>query len=180
MMNLYRYSKLGVMLLASTIVAFTSGCASGGFKLTREYAGFVNRQHVVIRVILYILTSVIFFATLLIDLVLNNTMDFWDGRVSQGTYTFSTEDKTFVVQHDISSEGLKSSHIEVFAKDKAKLQDVTLKQTAQLDIEVFVDGQLKGRVSDIHAVPRLSVFNSRGERTENRALWPAGEMVAVK
>lgn len=171
--------KSGLLLLLATMAAFTSGCASGGFKLTREYAGFVNRQHVVVRVVLYILTSIVFGVTLLIDLVLNNTMDFWDGRVSQGTYSFSQDERTYLAHHEIGSDGLKSSHIEIFDKDRNKLQDVILKQTAKLDIEVVVDGQLKGRVTDISAVPQLTLFDRHGA-TQPRPLWSTGQQIAAR
>lgn len=172
--------KMSLMILAASLAAFTSGCASGGFQLTREYAGFVNRQHVVLRVVLYILTSIIFGVTLLIDLVVNNTMDFWDGRVSQGTYSFSQDERSYVAQHEIGADGRKTSHIEVFAKDKSKLQDVVLKQTAQMDIEVFIDGQLKGRVSNISELPRVTMYNRHGAGTQSRPLWSPEEQLAVR
>lgn len=173
-------SKLALLLLASGTVAVNTGCASGGFKLTRQYATFVNRQMVILRVILYVLTGVVFGVTLLIDLVINNTMDFWDGRVSQGTYSFSRDDRTFVAQHSVGQDGRKSSHIEVFAKDKTKLQDVVLQQTAQADIEVFLDGQLKGRVSNISEVPRLTMFDGHGVASESRPLWTSEPQIAAR
>ncbi len=65
--------------LACTIMAITAGCASGGFKLTRKYASWLNSNNIIIRIILYILTSVVFAVTILIDMVIFNTIDFWEG-----------------------------------------------------------------------------------------------------
>lgn len=60
--------------LAVWSAVLATGCASGGFKLTRQYAQFVNRQQLILRIVLYILTSIVFAATLLIDAVIFNTM----------------------------------------------------------------------------------------------------------
>ena len=87
-------------LSASAIMALTTGCASGGFKLTRQYAGFVNRQPTILRIIIYLLTGIVFAVTMLIDMVIFNTIDFWEGRVSAGSYEFKKGDKTFHVRHE--------------------------------------------------------------------------------
>ena len=55
---------------ASVMMCLTTGCVSGGFKLTRQYAGWVNSQHIVIKSLLYILGFVIFAITLIPELTL--------------------------------------------------------------------------------------------------------------
>lgn len=160
-------SKRVLVAMLALVTAFTTACASGGFRLTRRYAGFVNRQNVVLRVILYVLTLPIFWVTLLIDEVINNTVDFWEGRVAQGTFRFSEGGRIFVARHDIDEAGLKSSHIEVFGADNIKIQDVRLAQVSNSQIEVYVDGVLKHRVSDIHALPQLTTFNGRTQSTRS-------------
>jgi hypothetical protein len=147
-----------VTLWSALIMSLTTGCASGGYKLTRSYAGFVNKQNIIIRIVLYILTAVVFAVTLLIDAVVFNTMDFWEGRVSQGTYKFESEDKVYVVAHSYQSgTELKKSHIEVYsAATKQKLQEITLQETKDLKIQVYVDGTLKEEVDHLQAVTKVS------------------------
>lgn len=167
--SLSRSFFLMISLLACSVVALTTGCASGGFKLTREYAGFVNRQNVVIRVILYILTGVVFFATILIDVVVNNTMDFWNGQVSQGTYEFHQGGKTYVARHEIlPGTSLKRSTIRVYGEHRALIQDVVLQETTSGEIEMFVDGQLRARVHDLSSLPMVSVMDEKGQLVEEK------------
>ena len=80
---------------ACAIMALTAGCASGGFKLTRQYARWVNSQNIILRIVIYILTSVVFAVTMLIDFVIFNTLDFWNGTVAAGSYEFKDGDKLF-------------------------------------------------------------------------------------
>jgi len=144
-------------------MTFASGCASGGFKLTRQYAGFVNRQMIIIRIILYILTSVVFAATMLIDMVIFNTLDFWQGRVSQGTYDFTKGDKTYHARHEILPDSkLKRSTIHVHDRDQKLLQVVVLRETVSGEIEMWVDGQMRTRVRDISSLPVASIFDAKG------------------
>ena len=158
-------------MTACTMMAFTTGCASGGFKLTREYARFVNSKHIVIRIILYILTAIVFAVTMLIDMVINNTIDFWQGRVSANTYEFHENDKTFIVQHEILPEtNLKRSTIKVMDADKKLLQTVVLKQTSDQQIELLVDGVLRTKVENIYSIPQLSSFDKSGKFLEQKNL----------
>ncbi|MES2854537.1 MAG: hypothetical protein V4692_01685, partial [Bdellovibrionota bacterium] len=53
--------------IACAIMALSTGCASGGFKYTRKYAQFINGQMILIRIILYIFTSIVFVITMLVD-----------------------------------------------------------------------------------------------------------------
>ncbi|HVK62105.1 MAG TPA: hypothetical protein VM432_11160 [Bdellovibrionales bacterium] len=164
---LRRFQKTGFYafsFLACSIMAFTTGCVSGGFKLTRQYAGFVNRQHIVLRVVLYILTSVVFVATLLIDAIVYNTMDFWEGRVSQGTYEFSEDGKLYQARHEISPEtSLKRSVIHVLGKDRAVLQTVVLQETPNHEIEVSIDGKVRTRVKNLESIPVATIFDDKGK-----------------
>jgi hypothetical protein len=126
-------------------------CASGGFKLTRQYAGWVNSQNLILRIILYILTSVVFAVTLLIDAVIFNTMDFWNGRVSQGTYEFEKEGKKYVVTHSYHEQGLRQSIIQVSHSDKTEV--ILIKETAKSTIELWQNGTLTGQVENLDTLP---------------------------
>lgn len=153
--------------IACSMMALTSGCASGGYKLTRQYAGWVNSQSLIIRIILYILTAVVFAVTLLIDAVIFNTMDFWEGRVSAGDYEFKEGGKTYQAHHEIKSDGLKKSTIRVFGADGKLKQNVVLAQTVEGQIEMFVDGKLRTRVRDLTSTPIASIFDANGKLVED-------------
>jgi Domain of unknown function (DUF3332) len=141
-----------LLILSSLVLAFTTGCASGGYKLTRQYSGWVNRNNVVIRVVLYILTLPVYAVTLLIDTVIFNTMDFWDGRVSQGTYKFEKDGQMYVVQHSLDEKsGLRQSRIEI-ASNTAKTQVVLINETPAREIELRVDGVLRNWTNNNHLV----------------------------
>lgn len=150
-------------LMACGFMALSTGCASGGFQLTRKYAGFVNQQHIVIRIVLYLLTGIVFAVTLLVDMVIFNTMDFWEGRVSAGEYNFNQGERTFHVRHEIQpGSTLKKSTIQVFNKDQSLAQTVILQQTIAGEIELHVDGVLRSKVRDIQSLPVATIYDSKG------------------
>jgi len=154
--------------LWTAAVSGLTGCASGGFKMTRQYAGFVNKQNIVLRIILYILTGVVFAVTMLLDVVIFNTMDFWDGRVSQGTFKFEGEGKTYFVEHKLLENNLKQSRITIVSAEKT--QEVLMKQTQAGSIQVFLDGRLQNEVKDIGLVPTLVSFDQRGQVKASKVL----------
>ncbi len=159
-------------LLACSIMALSTGCASGGFKLTRQYAGWLNSQNIILRVVLYLFGFVIFLITLLIDAVVFNTLDFWQGRISAGTYQFEHEEKTFVVQHEITpGTNLKRSTIQIKNAEQKLLQTCVLQETTTGEIELIVDGTLRTRVHDLQTIPVASFFDAKGTHTEDQTLW---------
>lgn len=168
-------------VIACLMMVFTTSCASGGFKLTRRYSQFVNSNHIVLRVILYIFTAVVFAITMLIDLVYFNTMDFWEGRVSANTYEFEKDNKKFFVKHEISPETkLKKSTIEVKDFNQKLLQTVVLKETEKEEIELYVDGVLRTKVDNIHSLPRLTSFDKSGKLLEKKYIDLNNTAVATK
>lgn len=170
-MQFKKWGMIGTAIWSAWLVSVSTGCASGGWKLTRDYARFVNRQPIIIRCVLYILTSFVFVATMLIDAVIFNTIDFWQGRVSQGTFEFNKEGRRFVARHTLSPEThLRESRIEVFESDK-RVQDMILREVAGGQIDIFVDGVLKGRVDNIESAPLLSFYNKSGEKTGSELMF---------
>lgn len=168
-------------LLATFMVAFTTGCASGGYSLTRQYARWVNSQNVIIRIIIYLLTGIVFAVTMLIDLVVFNTMDFWTGKVSQGVYEFDGEGKTFLVEHRILPEsGLKQSVIKVSSTEGKLLQEVTLRETMAGQIEMLVDGARRALVDDFSSLPQVSVFDAGGSLVKQSALWAEMPLIPAR
>lgn len=181
------FSSLGLSaaVIASAILATTSGCVSGGFKLTREYARWVNSKNIVLRVVLYILTFVVFAVTMIIDTVVFNTIDFWEGRVSQGNYEFQKDGKTFFVKHEVApATGLRQSTIRIVNSKSQLLQEVLLLETANQKVQLFVDRRLRTEVSDIHSLPMLTNLTAKGKVESSQPLWMvlpshAEEKVAV-
>jgi hypothetical protein len=160
---------------SAAFLSMATGCASGGYKLTRQYAGWVNSQNVILRVIIYILTMVVFAVTILIDTVVFNTMDFWNGRVSQGDYNFKDGEKTYFVRHEIlPGSGLKRSTIQVSDLNGKHLQEVVLSQTPQGEIIMTVDGVERTKVKDITGIPVASIYGADGKLVEQKALWFTG------
>lgn len=157
---------------ACGLMAVSSGCASGGFKLTRQYARWVNSQNIILRIIIYILTGIVFVVTMLIDAVVFNTLDFWDGKVSEGKYEFKDEDKTYHVHHEfIPGTQRRRSTIQTFDKDSRLLQEVVLNETPEGEIQMKVDGQLRAQVRDLDSLPVATLYNSSGQTIENKFFW---------
>ncbi len=158
-------------LFACFAIGLTTGCASGGFKLTRQYASFVNRQDIIIRVVLYLLTGIIFAVTLWVDFVIFNTVDFWEGRVSQGTYDFKKDGKIYVAHHEFMGGGtLRRSTLQAFGSDGKQIQKVVLQETTDGQIEMFVDGKIRARVHNLSSLPVASIFNGSGQPQSEIAL----------
>lgn len=159
--SIRRLLFIALALVASGFAALTTGCASGGFKLTRQYAGWVNSQTLILRVVLYVLTLVVFGVTLIVDAVVFNTMDFWEGRVSQGTFNFEKDGHHYVVEHRLR-DGLRVSRIEI-RKSGRLIKQVSIEETSTGEIEYFENGALKAQVDRISLAPRITYLTDRGE-----------------
>lgn len=148
-------------LLASLMM---SGCVSGGFSMTRSYAEYVNGQrNPVLRVVIYILTGIVFFVTILADVIYYNTVDFWNGRISAGDYSFDKGDRTYYAHHEVAPmTKLKSSTIRVHDKTGKLLQTVVLQETISGDVELFVDGVKRCQVKNISEMPVATIFDQKG------------------
>lgn len=157
--------------IACTILALSTGCASGGFSLTRKYAGFVNSQNIILRIVLYILTSIVFAVTMLIDLVVFNTLDFWDGKVSQGTYNFKDKNNLYVVNHVfLPTTHLRQSTIVIKSESNKIIQEIILTEIKTKEIEMRVDGVLRARVKDISSIPIAYTFDMSGKILSEKTL----------
>lgn len=157
-------------LLACSFAALTSGCASGGFKLTRQYARWVNSQMIILRIVLYIVTIPIYGITILIDVVVFNTMDFWNGTIAAGAYQYKQDGKNYFVNHEFQpGTQLKQSTIEVKNEKLALLQTMVLKETPSGEIEFYVDGKLRTKVTDISSFPVATIFSVSGENVQEEA-----------
>ena len=158
-------------LFACGLMALSTGCASGGYKLTREYAKWVNSKSLIIRIILYILTTVVFGVTLLIDAVVFNTIDFWNGTVSGGKLEFKEGERVYQVNHEIlPGTNLKRSTIKVLNADGSPFQLIVLNETTSGEIEFNVDGKTRTRVRNITSIPIASLYDTNGKLTDEKFL----------
>ncbi len=165
---------------ACAVMGFASGCASGGFKLTRQYAGWVNSQMIIIRIVIYLLTGIVFAVTMLIDAVVFNTMDFWEGRVSQGDYLFNQGEKVFQVKHEILPESqLRRSTIETRDLQGKLIQVTVMMETTAGEIELIVDGVKKAVVRDLKTFPTALLMNERGETVREESVLASMPLSAM-
>lgn len=160
---MYRNFLCFVLVISTSLLSLAQvGCASGGFKLTRQYARFVNKQQIVIRVVLYILTSVVFVATLLIDAVIFNTLDFWEGRVSASESSFEKDGKHYAVKHYFEGEEkLKNTEIRVFDSGVPAARaasTIHISETSSGVIKVYENGVLKATINSIKDLPEITLF----------------------
>lgn len=157
--------KKWVLSIVSVWVALIatqfSGCASGGYKLTRKYSQWVNSNHIIIRVIVFLVTMPLYGILLLIDAVIFNTIDFWTGTVAKGTYEFNKGDKTYVVTHDIK-DGLRNSLIKITNADKTQ-NTIEIRETATHEIEMYRDGQIQAKASSLNALPLITQYKEDGK-----------------
>lgn len=156
MYHVYQWSLKIVLIIGVAIASLVSlGCASGGYKLTRTYAQFVNKQNIILRIVLYILTGIVFAVTLLIDAVIFNTMDFWNGRVSANDYQFEKDGQLFIVKHSYKGvdKNLRNTEIQVFKKELFEVgtAEVTLEisELASGKIELKENGVVKKTIDSI-------------------------------
>lgn len=154
------------------MMIFTTGCVSGGFTLTRTYAKFINSKQIVLRIVLYILTGIVFAITLLVDMIVNNTIDFWEGRVSAGSYKFHKGENTYIAQHEfMPNTNLKRSTIKVMDSNDKLLQVVIFRETPTHEIELLVDGKIRAKAENMSSLPKLSSFDEKGKLIEQQDLW---------
>lgn len=156
--------------VASGVVAISTGCSSGGFKLTRQYARWVNSQNIILRIVIYLLTGIVFLFTILADMVIFNTIDFWSGTVSGGSYEFKKDGNTFYVNHEFQpGTQLKKSTIEVKNSKEELQQTVVLLETPSHEIQLWVDGKLRTTVENINSFPIAKIFNAQGVVVDEQA-----------
>ncbi len=181
-MNTFVSRPLGYAgaFIAAAIMALTTGCASGGYKLTRRYSQFVNKQMIIIRIVLYLLAGVVFAVTMMIDLVIFNTIDFWEGRVSAGEYNFNKGEQTFHVRHEVlPGSSLKRSTTQIYGMKKELLQTVVLQETVSGEVELLVDGRLRTKVRDLAGLPMMAMYDSNGTLQSDKTILVETSVPAI-
>ena len=177
---LFKRTLTGLLVVSTCLLSMAQlGCASGGFKLTRQYARFVNKQQTVIRVVLYLLTMIVFAATILIDAVIFNTMDFWEGRVSANSYHFNKDGKIYGVKHYHKGDNrLRNTEIRIYeveAPANAAPELVHLSETDSGKVDIYKNGALKATVDTIQDLPEITLFEDGEARP-----WRSPQLIAIK
>ena len=168
-----------ILIAAISVTALTTGCASGGFKITRKFARLINSQHIIIRIILYILTAPVFGITLAIDAIIFNTIDFWEGKVSAGSHQFEEGDKVYLVQNEyVGEDKLRKSTIRIQEKSGKIFKTIVFHETDQKQIKVLVNGELKSVVKSIGDFPVAYMYKSDGQVSEKIKLWMGRQLLA--
>lgn len=156
--------KVVIVALTLSSALFTTGCTSGGYKLTRQYSSWVNSQQVIIRVVLFLLTMPVYIVTLLIDLVVFNTVDFWEGRVSQGTYNFEKDGQQYFVKHEYQGKTkLRKTTIRTMSLVKQKVKEIVLLETQAGEIELYMDGKLRQKAESLSEFPIITKYDQDGQ-----------------
>lgn len=165
-----KIKKLILALLILTSSSLHLGCASGGYYLTRKYSAWVNGIHILPRILVYILTSVIYGIAMIIDLVIFNTVDFWEGKVSGGSYFFEKDGVKYNVAHEIYNESsnLRKSTI-LISKANQKTSKLEIIETPNHEIDLFVDGAKLAHSENIYSIPKITVFNASNNSSEE--IW---------
>jgi len=107
-------------------------------------------------------------------------MDFWQGRVSSGTFDFKDADKTYHVLHEtLPGTHLKRSTITITSPAEP-IKVIVLNETPAGEIELSIDGRIHTRVRDISSIPMASSYNEKGVLVEEKALLFAMPIAAAK
>jgi hypothetical protein len=143
--------KLISVLLCFSFVAGTSGCATGGYKLTRDWSRFVHGQNIIVRVLMYIIPIAPIGAliTTIVDSVFFNLIDFWQGKVTANTLNFT-------------KDNIRSGD---------SMQTLVLSETRQGDIEMTIDGKLQARVQNYLTLPVVQNFDASGKVVSTEPMW---------
>lgn len=163
------------------LTSISSGCMSGGFKWTRKYSQFVNSTHIVLRIVLYVLTFPIYVVTQLVDVVIFNTMDFWSGRVSSGTYHFKKDQHTYVVHHGYQdpAKTLRNSQIEIWSNNQL-LETTVIAENIEGEIVVTKNDILTLRASQLSSLPMVHFYSLDGSQVNKTELFIDQTKIAQK
>jgi Domain of unknown function (DUF3332) len=146
-----RFLKL---VCAVTIGCFSvtqlSGCAAGGFGLTKSLGKWNGRFSIVPRVLIYLGLFIVqvYTLTLLFDFLLNNTIEFWSGTplVAQNQ-TFEKDGQRVVVQN--TRDPLRKTVITVYDKAGAIQTVNELRETPTGTVEIYVNSEKKAELGSI-------------------------------
>ena len=152
-----------ITLTAFSSVALT-GCAAGGFKLTRGLARWNNSKSIVPRILIYIafgLLLPVYIITLLVDFVVMNTIDFWEGTVASQNVNYEEKGVHYAVAH--VRDPLRHTTIRMSIGDQLK-SVVELRELENGKIALSIDGVRRAELNDIRdAGAQLTLYREDGK-----------------
>jgi len=154
--------SLAMVLAFAVTNSALVGCAAGDFGFTRGVAHWNLRMTLLPRILVYILLVIIpvYPIAMFLDLILNNTIQFWTGSA-----VFVSQNKTFYkdgLRVDVahSANPLRKTVITAYDKDGKISSTVELRENSQKSIELYVDNVKRAEVKDIKDGIRLLEENS--------------------
>ena len=140
-----------VFILMMAVTTFSSGCAAGNFGFTRGVAKWNLKMALLPRILVYILFVIIpvYGVALLLDLILNNTIEFWTGSalLTAQNKTFYKDGLRVDVVH--SADPLRKTVMTVYDKMGKVSSVVELRENSHQAIELYVDNVKKAEVTNI-------------------------------
>jgi hypothetical protein len=172
-------AKICALLMAFAAAGMTvTGCASGGYKLTRAYARFINSKPLLLRIVLYIFIGIFFVVTELLDALIFNTVDFWSGKVSANQHRFEKDGNVIEVAH--SRSPLRQSVFDISERSGKKTR-VELREVADQKVDVYVNGTRKARLDSIdEAMSSLTMFGRDGVSPISRHAFDAQDFAELE
>lgn len=173
------FAKVCALLMAFSAMGLTaSGCASGGYKLTRSYARFINSKPLLLRIVLYIFIGIFFVVTEILDALIFNTVDFWSGKVSANQHRFEKDGTVVEVAH--SRSPLRQSVFDITERNGKKTR-VELREVADQKVDVYVNGTRKARLDSIEdAMSSLTMFGEDGVSPVSKHTFDAQDFAGLE
>ncbi|MBL8994902.1 MAG: DUF3332 family protein [Spirochaetia bacterium] len=152
-----------LLALAGTMTL--QSCLSGGWKITRMVAKWNNGFAVFPRILIYIAFFLlqVYTITSLIDGIVFNTIDFWNGTISAMNYKYQKDGMDVAVVH--SRFPLRRSVITTSKGDVVK-SVVEVNELENGKIALVINGVLRGEFKNIQDVDPTLVLYKEDSKTE--------------
>ena len=152
---LQKKSKIvrALALLLAVIIpsTFMNGCAAGNYGFTRSVAKWNLRMSVIPRVLIYIVFIIVpvYGVAVLLDLILNNTIEFWSGKAVVNAKNESFERDGYRVYVAHTRDPLRKSEFQSYDQSGKLQGTLLLSEESSGSISVFVNGVKRGQVKEI-------------------------------
>jgi hypothetical protein len=150
-MNIRTYQRpLIFTLIALTTSLSMNGCAAGNFGFVRSVAKWNLKHSLLPRILFYILLVIIpvYPIALLLDLLINNTIEFWTGSapMTAKNETFHKDGYRVDVAHTMNP--LRKTVMTAYDPKGAVASVVEFRETAEEKIELYVNSEKKAEVKN--------------------------------
>lgn len=156
------FRNLAVICALLVGSASFSGCVAGNYGFTRSVSKFNLKMSLVPRVLVYIAFIIIpvYGIAILLDLLINNTIEFWSGKAvhTAQNHTFEKDGLRIEVAHSL--DPLRRSEFKSYNAKGELISTTELVEQESGAIAVIVNGESRGEVKmiDKHLIELLT-FN---------------------